>query len=76
MVTADLVALITENTRTLCYIRRGTSRNRCYSLGESCGVKVIEDAAHAFGAKRNGKNIGTTGDYVVFHFSNQAYHYR
>ena len=72
MVTADLIApLITENTRAIYVLHKEGAPAEIediYSLGESCGVKVIEDAAHAFGAKRNGKNIGTTGDYVCFSF--------
>jgi len=31
-------------------------------------LSVIEDAAHAIGAKYRGKNIGTIGDYAVFSF--------
>ena len=31
-------------------------------------IKIIEDAAHALGAKINGKKIGNHGDYICFSF--------
>jgi len=38
------------------------------SLCESRGVKVIEDAAHAFPTKQNGEFVGTFGDITCFSF--------
>lgn len=37
-------------------------------LGERYGVKIIYDAAHAFGAKLNGKSIAEYGDMAMFSF--------
>jgi perosamine synthetase len=37
-------------------------------LAHARGIKVIEDAAHAFGAKHAGKNVGCHGDFVCFSF--------
>jgi len=38
------------------------------SIANKYNLKVIEDAAHALGAKYNGKPIGSHGDYVCFSF--------
>lgn len=35
---------------------------------QEAGVKLIEDAAHAFGAEYDGKKIGHHGDFVCFSF--------
>jgi dTDP-4-amino-4,6-dideoxygalactose transaminase len=37
-------------------------------LGEKYGVKIIYDAAHAFGARLNGKSIAEYGDMAMFSF--------
>ncbi|UCG50952.1 MAG: DegT/DnrJ/EryC1/StrS family aminotransferase [Candidatus Latescibacterota bacterium] len=37
-------------------------------LARSRGIRVIEDAAHSFGASYNGKKIGTFGDATAFSF--------
>jgi dTDP-4-amino-4,6-dideoxygalactose transaminase len=34
----------------------------------ACGARVIEDAAHAFPSRRNGKWVGTFGDITCFSF--------
>ena len=39
-----------------------------YKLANSNNLRVIEDAAHAFGSKFNGKMIGSFGDIVCFSF--------
>ena len=39
-----------------------------YALAKAKGLKVIEDAAHAFGAKRRDWKIGAKGDFVCFSF--------
>jgi len=38
------------------------------SIGREHGLRVIEDAAHAFGTRHNGSAIGATGDLVCFSF--------
>ena len=78
MVTADLIApLITENTRAIYVLHKGAPAEieDIYSLGESCGVKVIEDLLMPLG-QAGGKNIGTTEFMLFFISSDQTYHYR
>ena len=37
-------------------------------IGAEHGIRVIEDAAHAFGSRHEGKPIGASGDLVCFSF--------
>ena len=39
-----------------------------YSVAKRHGLRVIEDAAHAFGGSRGGKKIGSEGDVLCFSF--------
>jgi dTDP-4-amino-4,6-dideoxygalactose transaminase len=39
-----------------------------YVFAERHGLRVIEDAAHAFGSSSRGVRVGTTGDVVCFSF--------
>tara|TARA_B100001971_G_scaffold199034_1_gene209241 strand:- start:2285 stop:3439 length:1155 start_codon:yes stop_codon:yes gene_type:complete len=39
-----------------------------YSMADSAGLRVIEDAAHAFGTTMNGRRIGSFGDIACFSF--------
>jgi dTDP-4-amino-4,6-dideoxygalactose transaminase len=43
-------------------------RDRLYSLAKKSNLRVIEDAAQAFGASWKGKPIGSFGDFVSFSF--------
>jgi len=43
-------------------------RDRLYSLSKSKNLRVIEDAAQAFGASWRGRAIGSFGDLVSFSF--------
>ena len=38
------------------------------SLASSGGIRVLEDAAHSFGAETNGRRIGSFGDMAAFSF--------
>ncbi len=38
------------------------------NLAKKYNIKIVEDAAHAFGAKLNGKCIGNFGDFTAFSF--------
>ena len=37
-------------------------------IGREHGLRVIEDAAHAFGTRHDGRPIGAFGDLVCFSF--------
>lgn len=39
-----------------------------YDFARRHGLRVIEDAAHAFGCRRDGRKIGSAGDIVCFSF--------
>jgi dTDP-4-amino-4,6-dideoxygalactose transaminase len=39
-----------------------------YELARRYGLRVIEDAAHAFGCRLHGQRIGATGDVICFSF--------
>lgn len=39
-----------------------------YSFAAEHGLRVVEDAAHAFGCRHHGKKIGSFGDLVCFSF--------
>ncbi len=39
-----------------------------YSFAKSKGLRVIEDAAHAFGCSYHGKKVGSFGDIICFSF--------
>ncbi|MDD2914583.1 MAG: DegT/DnrJ/EryC1/StrS aminotransferase family protein [Gallionella sp.] len=39
-----------------------------YAFAERCGLRVIEDAAHAFGSNYKGARVGANGDIVCFSF--------
>ncbi len=42
--------------------------SKVYDLAKEFNLRVIEDAAQAFGSKRDGKNIGCDGDIICFSF--------
>ncbi len=39
-----------------------------YAFARSHGLRVVEDAAHAFGCRHHGRKIGSFGDLVCFSF--------
>jgi len=43
-------------------------RDRLYEIARRHKLRVVEDAAQAFGARWNAKRIGSTGDFVSFSF--------
>ena len=64
-------AAITPRTRAVIPVHLFGSLadiDRIVEIAEKHGIKVIEDCAHAHGAKWNGKGIGSFGDIGSFSF--------
>jgi len=62
---------ITKNTKVIMPIHYASSSkgmDKIYELAQEFSLRVIEDAAQAFGSKRNGKLVGTEGDIICFSF--------
>lgn len=72
MLTAETIEpLITSRTRAIYILHKEGAPaeiENIYKLAKSRGLRVVEDAAHAFGAKRRGDRIGSIGDFVCFSF--------
>lgn len=67
----QLEAAITPQTRAIIPVDLAglpVDRDRLYAIADKHGLRVIEDAAQAFGASWNGRPVGTTGDFVSFSF--------
>ena len=68
----DKVALaITPKTRAIMPVYLAglpVDMDRLYSLSQQSNLRVIEDAAQAFGSQWQGKKIGSFGDLVSFSF--------
>src|SRR5262249_40268927 len=66
-----LEEIITRKTKAIVLVHKDGDLARMdeiLAIARAHGVKVIEDAAHAFGAKYGGKMVGTIGDYTCFSF--------
>jgi perosamine synthetase len=60
-----------ERTKAVIPVHYGglpCSMDRIMKITQRCGLKVIEDAAHAFPVKYQGRMIGTIGDATCFSF--------
>lgn len=67
----DIEHLINEKTKAISILHKEGDLARLdeiLKIAEKYNIKVIEDAAHAFGAKYKGVNIGNHGDFVCFSF--------
>ncbi|MCM2325659.1 MAG: DegT/DnrJ/EryC1/StrS family aminotransferase [Candidatus Woesearchaeota archaeon] len=63
--------LITPRTKAILYVHwAGNPANidRINEIAKKHNIKVIEDAAHAFGAGYKGKRIGNHSDFVMYSF--------
>ena len=68
---ADASARITQNTIAVMvvdYASNPWQLDTVYAWASEKGLRVIEDAAHAFGCRHHGKRIGSFGDVVCFSF--------
>jgi dTDP-4-amino-4,6-dideoxygalactose transaminase len=69
--TNDARNKITKNTKVIMpvhYASNSKGMNEIYNFSKEFGLRVVEDAAQAFGCKRDGEFVGTTGDIICFSF--------
>lgn len=67
----DARTKITKNTKVIMPVHYASSSKgieEVYKLASEFNLRVIEDAAQAFGSKRDGKLVGTNGDIICFSF--------
>lgn len=67
----DAVRRLTPRTRAIMpvhYAGRAGDIDAVYRFAQEHGLRVIEDAAHAFGTTDKGRRIGSFGDVVCFSF--------
>lgn len=67
----DAARKITSRTRAIMPVHYAgflPDSDRVYEVARLHGLRVVEDAAHAFGGLRNGVRIGSDGDIVCFSF--------
>jgi dTDP-4-amino-4,6-dideoxygalactose transaminase len=68
---ADAARRITARTKALMpvhYAGNPCNMDALLELGAARGIRIVEDAAHAFGATYRGQRIGSFGDITCFSF--------
>lgn len=72
IITADTIfPCISEKTKAILVLHKEGDLARMaeiLDLAKKHNLKIIEDAAHAFGAKYRGQKVGTMGDFACFSF--------
>lgn len=67
----DVVRKITKRTKAVIAVHWGgypCELEALNTIASKHGIKLIEDACHAFGAVYNGKPVGSTSDFACFSF--------
>lgn len=67
----DAESRITSRTRVIMpvhYASNTIGMEGIYALADKYDLRVVEDAAHSFGGKRDNAKIGSKGDVVCFSF--------
>jgi dTDP-4-amino-4,6-dideoxygalactose transaminase len=67
----DAEKRITEHTKAIMpvhYASDSQEMDKVYVFAKHHNLRVIEDAAHGFGCKRNNKMVGIEGDIICFSF--------
>ncbi len=67
----DAKKRVTKNTKAIMPVHYASNQKEMpevYEFAKEYNLRVIEDAAHSFGCKRDGKFIGACGDIVCFSF--------
>ena len=62
---------VTDKTKAIMpvhYASSSSNMHAVYDLAQEFNLRVIEDAAQAFGSKRDNVNIGMEGDIICFSF--------
>ncbi len=62
---------LTSKTKAILAVHYASSSkgmNEVYKFAKENNLRVIEDAAQAFGCKRDGKRVGVDGDIICFSF--------
>lgn len=68
---ADAKRRLNPRTRAIMPVHYASSARGLedvYTFAGTHGLRVIEDAAHAFGCTHNGRRVGSEGDIVCFSF--------
>lgn len=68
---ADAERRITKNTKAIMPMHYGGSvcdMDALLALKEKHGLRIVEDAAHAFGSCHEGRKVGSFGDITCFSF--------
>ena len=68
---SDARETVTKKTKVIMPVHYASSSkgmDKVYELAQNFGLRVIEDAAQAFGSKRNNKIVGVEGDIICFSF--------
>lgn len=67
----DAKKRVTQDTKVIMPVHYASSSkgmDEVYKLAREYNLRVIEDAAQAFGSKRNDELVGTSGDIICFSF--------
>jgi len=67
----DVKRKITQKTKVIMPVHYASSSKgieKIYDLAKEFHLRIVEDAAQAFGSKRDGKLIGQEGDIICFSF--------
>ncbi len=67
----DAARRLTDKTIAVMHVDYASNPwkiDRVYDFAKSHGLRVIDDAAHAFGCRHHGHKIGSFGDLVCFSF--------
>lgn len=67
----DAKKRLTKNTKAIMPVHYASSAkgmDEVYAFAKEHTLRVIEDAAQAFGSYRNGKKVGADGDIICFSF--------
>jgi dTDP-4-amino-4,6-dideoxygalactose transaminase len=67
----DAARRVTSRTKALMPVHYASypgDLNKVYSFAKQHNLRVVEDAAHAFGCEYEGEKIGSIGDVVCFSF--------